>query len=280
MSDETANAGNSEAAPTPALTLTPQPSPANGDGEVTGIQLAEWSVLYGTAHRQIRRWIERGKKCGEPCPLDDPGKMPAWIDKHLEKKRAALIEKVSAAAELARTARPFTPVSPIPSADPGPPATAAAPGPVVAPIDLATVGGFEGELYDFQLKACAAIQRQLHEAYGAGDDLRIGKLQSRLDKAGEQLRKYQVAAEQKAVRLGAYLPKAEAFNEIMQALHTLSLLREHRVSRVRAELADVPPALLARLAAVIDQVGLREEDVLRNLSALKSPADVSLALAA
>jgi hypothetical protein len=274
------------AAGSPALTLTAEPSPSAGDKEVSAADLARWSELYGPAHRQLRRWIERGIERGDPCPLDDAMKMPAWIDKHLEKIRSNVREKVAAAAEAARAAAPAP--SDLPPASSSEPASEApAPGagkadlkPMLESIDLTKVGGVEGEMVAFQRTVCAAVKQQLEAAYAAGDDLRIGKLHHRLDKAGEQLRKYEDQAEKRATRRGELLDKAEVFNEIMEALNVFARLREHRQTRVRSELGDLPVDLLERIAVILEAVGKREEDALRNLSTLKTPADVSLSLAA
>jgi hypothetical protein len=74
-----------------------------GSGEeVTRGQLDRWASMYGVEHRQLRRWIARGREKGEPCPLDDPAAMPVWIEKHLEKVRSTMRDRVNAAAEAAR----------------------------------------------------------------------------------------------------------------------------------------------------------------------------------
>ncbi len=276
-----AAASETDTAPSvgPTLALTPEPSPAAGDGEVTAAQIGKWSQIYGTERRQLYRWIERGKERGDPCPLDDRAHMPAWIEKHLDKIRGALREKVNAAASAARATPPAV------SSDPGLPAAvvsvaAGAVGPMVASLDLASVGGVEGESVEFFRTIFAAVKLQLADAYKGGNDGEIRKLHTRLKDVGESLRKHEKDAEQRAIRLGGYLDKAEVFNEITEGLNSLALLREHRTSRVRAELSDMPQELLDRIAAVLEQVGRREESVLRNLASLKTPADVFLALAA
>lgn len=265
----------------PALNLTAEPSPSAGDGEVTRAQLEQWGEIYGVEHRQLRRWIARGKECGEPCPLDDLTAMPEWIEKHLQKIRGSLRDKVQSAAEAARAR------APAPSPDPVSEAKTekaeksdGKPTPNSASLDLASVGGVEGESVELFRKLFAAVKMQLEEAYASGVEDRIRTLHSRLEKVGESLRKHEVAAEARAKRLGDYLEKVEVISEVGQALHTLSLMMEHRETRVRAELADVPPEILDRLAVVLRKVGSSEQDVLRNLGSLKSPADVSFALAA
>lgn len=291
----------------PGLELTPEASPAAGDGAVTRAQLDRWAKTYGTEHRQLRRWIARGKLRNDPCPLDDAERMPAWVENNLDKIRSTLRETVADAAATARAARPVTVQAP--PADPGavsqgqngmgeggggvsegenknsgvttakgdqPPAA----GKVLPSLDLATVGGVEGESVEFFRTIFAAVKAQLHTAYLNGDDGEIRKLHARLKDAGESLRKHEKDAEQRAIRLDRYLDKSEVFNEVTEALTMLARLREHRVARVRAELADVPADLLERICRELDLVGRREEDVLRSLSTMKSDEDVSLRLAA
>jgi len=278
--DETA--GGSAA---PPLHLTPEPSPALGEAELSRVQLERWSGQYGVEHRQLRRWIARGKERGDPCPLDDPARMPAWVDKHLDKVRSAMREKVQAAADAALRDAPKLAPEPCkhdacadPPQAPQPQRPHAAP--TIAPLDLATVGGVEGESVDFFRRVFAGVKLQLEEAYASGTEERIRVLHGRLEKVGESLRKHEVAAEARAKRLGEYLDKSEVINEVMTALRTLALLREHRITRVRAELSDLPQETLDRLSAVLDQVGRAEEQALRNLSAFRTTADVLFALAA
>lgn len=45
-------------------------------------QHADW---YGSSLRTVKRWVAVGKKEGEFCPLDDPEKLYAWLDKYLQK---------------------------------------------------------------------------------------------------------------------------------------------------------------------------------------------------
>lgn len=268
------------------LALTSEPSPSCGDGRLTRAQLDAWSEMYGVEHRQLRRWIDKGKAAGHPCPLDNPVAMPAWVDAHIEKVRGVVRDKVSAAASAAASAaRAGSPESePGTSVPPELPKEAVPVGrqasAMVAPLDLETVGGVEGDSVAFFRKVFGAIKMQLEEAYKSGTEDRIRTLHKRLETAGESLRKHEVAAEARAKRLGDYLDRAEVFNEITAALNTLALMREHRISRVRAELADLDPEAVERVAAALAVVGRAEEAVLRNLSAMKTPDDLLHALAA
>ncbi len=291
------------------LELSGEASPAAGDSAVTRAQLDRWAAIYGTEHRQLRRWIQRGKDRSDPCPLDDATKMPAWVESNLDKVRSELRDRVNAAAATAlaalAAAGASAPVSATASQDPvvseskkeiaknnddgqratapageGEKGKASAPGVLLAPLDLATVGGVEGESVEFFRTIFAAVKLQLEAAYLKGEDSEIRKLHARLKDVAETLRKNEKDAEQRAIRLEAYLDKAEVFNEVTEALNTLSQMRELRGKRLRSELADLPPDLLERIGRELDDIGRREEDVLRNLSAMKTADDVSLKLAA
>jgi len=268
----------------PPLALTPEPSPTLGDGVVTRAQIERWTAMYGREWRQIRRWIKTGREKNEPCPLDDPEKMPAWVDKHVEKKRQDLIDSVAAAAAKARQARE----SSSPAATPAQTVTAGAAGNVVAgdvgprgeSFDLSTVGGVEGQSVEFFRRLFAGLKEQLEKAYLSGDEAQKNKLLRDLERIGESLRKHEAAAEAKAARMGEYIERAEVTNDVMEALNILMQMREKRAERIRAELADVPADIVERVIAAHDAQSRREEDLLLNLSALKTPADVSLKLAA
>ena len=269
----------------PSLVLTPAPSPAAGDGSITRAQLDAWGALYGVKHRQLRRWIERGEEKSDPCPLDEPMRMPLWIDKNIEKVRGEMREKVQAAANAA--ARLVSPPSPVPAASdkavegcPPPPPTIPVVPTMMAPLDLATVGGVEGESVDTFRQLFAATKKQLVDAYGKGDDDRINSLTRRLEKTGESLRKHEVQAEARARRAGELLSRPEVITEVAALVNMMRLMREQRVKRVASQMTDLTPDQLARLDRALNEVGEREEDILRNARLVKGPEDVELGLAA
>ena len=263
----------------PPLTLTPDPAPSQGDHEVSGAQLRAWEAIYKTKHRQLRRWIARGLARGEPCPLDNPALMPAWIEKHLEKIRGDLRDNVQAAAEKAAPqAR-----APIP----GPSASAAAAQPPSASlpqqsasIDLATVGGVEGESVALFRQLFAAAKIELIDAYRGGSEDRKRTLHTRIEKIGESLRKHEAAAEMKAKRQGDLLEKAEVLNEVTQALNVMARIEEQRADLVAADVPELPPELARKVRDSFLRSGEKARAMLRNLSVLRTTSDVQLELAA
>lgn len=273
-------AGTTKAAAGTPLNLSPEPGPSGGDGEVTRQQLDRWAALYGVEHRQLRRWIARGREQNDACPLDDPVSMPAWIEKHLQKIRSAMRDRVSAAAEAARGQAASPPVSPSGEQAAVPPPPVASREPVVAPLDLSSVGGVEGETVSFFRQIFAGVKQQLEEAYREGKEERIRTLHARLEKVGESLRKQEIAAEARARRNGDLLEKSEVLNEIAQLLATMKLMHEQTARRVCSGLPDVDPETLDRIRRVLARERERELNVLRNLSTYRSQADVLFALAA
>ena len=207
--------------------------------------------------------------------------MPELIEKHISKIRGEMRDRVSSAASAAiaqaRAVDPFHgAVEPPPpdSIPPTPPAPEA-----LKSIDLAAVEGIEGQAVAFGRKLVSALVGNLEEAYKFASEDRIRTLHGRYERAVESLRKQELAAEIKAKRLGEMLSKAEVFSEITQALSVLKLMREHMVERIRAELPDLSPEILDRIAVAVTSVRENEDNILRNISAYKTPNDLQLALA-
>lgn len=259
------------------LHLTALPSPANGDGSISRDQLEAWSVLYGIQHRQLRRMIARGREKNDPCPLDDPRRMPAWVETHVEKVRAGMWGKVCAAAADVGAEPVDAPGKP----DPAPPVAQATA--VVSPgmsIDLATVGGVEGESVELFRRLFAAAKQEIEAAYKMGSEEKKRSLHAQLDKLGESLRKHEAAAEAKAKRRGELLSKSEVFTAVAEALNILRLMREHRRKRILSRLPTLDPHVAEQLATALDEVAAREEDVFNHLPLLRNADDLLDKLAA
>jgi hypothetical protein len=263
----------------PPIVLTALPSPANGDGRATREQLAEWTVTYGIEHRQLRRLIARGKEKNDPCPLDDPARMPAWVEKHVEKIRADFWSNVCAAAAAATASAPIAAV-PVASVPP-PPSGGHTSGETLGPaIDLALVGGVEGESVTIFRQLFAAARQELEEAYRGGSEEKKRTLHGRIEKIGESLRKHEAAAEAKAKRRGELLSRPEVYTAIAEALSVLRLMRESRKKRLLARLTTLTPDVADQLAIALDEIGAREEAVLANLPIIKTEDDLLNRLAA
>ena len=254
-----------------------------GDGSVSCAQLDRWAKLYGTQHRQLRRWIARGREKQDACPLDDPAALLQWIDRNIERIRGDLRERVtSVAAKLQVSPEKLQPSAENPGeiAPPAvdPPTTA--PSPVVTPFDLSSVGGVEGESVAFYRQLFAATKQLLAEAYTDGVETRIATLHKRLDTVGEALRKHEISAEAKAKKRGELLDRGEVIHEVSQALNALKLLHENMVMRILAALPGLDPELANRLRGAVETELAREDDVLRNIGTYKSLDDLQLSLVA
>jgi hypothetical protein len=47
-------------------------------------RMDDYAGIYETALRTVKRWAATGREAGDPCPLDEPGKMPAWWTRHMK----------------------------------------------------------------------------------------------------------------------------------------------------------------------------------------------------
>ena len=266
----------------PPLDLTPEPAPSKGDGELSKQQLDKWGAMYGVEHRQLRRWIDRGREKKDPCPLDDPSAMPRWVEKNLDKVRSKVRDAVASAAAAAR--KPAPAPTPEPTAAPGEsqpaePPPPAAQSPRLEGLDLSKVGGVEGESVEFFRDLFAATKIKLTKAYADGDDENIRTLHTRLEKVGESLRKHEAAAELRARRNGDILSKSEIIMQFTNSVRLLRRMRRQRKKVQRAALSDLPPEILDRIDAVTDRIGLSEESVFTNVKTILVLDDVDFQLA-
>ncbi|XHR27538.1 MAG: hypothetical protein ACFUZC_16530 [Chthoniobacteraceae bacterium] len=272
-------APDSSAPAAPALTLTAEPSPSVGDAGLSRAQLNAWGELYGTQHRQLRRWIARGKERNDPCPLDYPEQMPSWWERCMDKPKRAPDKVLAAAANSARSKK----AEDVPAVEQGsstPPDadTPSAPAQNFIAINLSDFDGVEADAVRVFTRSFAAITAQIDEAYRLRDDALISKLTTRQERTGESLRKAKVAAEAEAKRRGELLSRSEVYHEVSAALAALQVMRDHMATRIKAEMPDLTPEQLDHLGASIEAVRALEDDILRNVSAYKSVKDVQLQL--
>jgi len=47
----------------------------------------KWSKIYGRKWRQLRRWIDRGSRNGDPCPPDDHPAMRGWWNRNYPNRK-------------------------------------------------------------------------------------------------------------------------------------------------------------------------------------------------
>lgn len=54
----------------------------------------DWDELervYGKSARTLKRYDQTGRQVGDPCPLEEPEKMPDWWQKHMKQQVPAVI---------------------------------------------------------------------------------------------------------------------------------------------------------------------------------------------
>lgn len=264
----------------PPLDLTPEPLPSKGDGALTKRQLDEWGTMYGVEHRQLRRWIEKGRENNDPCPLDAPVEMVRWIENenNIGKLRSKVRDAVAKAAAAARAKSDVpapTQVPPTATGESQPPEQPApqAQSPRLEGIDLSQVGGVEGESVGIFQRQFNATALGLEKAYKDGDDDQITMLTRRLERVGESLRKHQTAAEARAKRNGDILSKTEVITGITKAVALLKRMRKQRKKMLRSAMSELPPDVLEKLDAAIDHISESEESVFATINTLPNIDD-------
>lgn len=227
---------------------------------------SEWSTTYGLAPRLIARWKARGLQKDDPCPFHTPAKMMPWVERNVGKIHARIRANIEAAAAKAR------PVAEQPAR---PHSAPAADTPSVASIDLATVGGVDGDSVQLFRQLFAATKIQLTKAYADGDEDTIRTLTARLDKIGESLRKHEKAAEEKAKRNREWLPRAEVITDLTEAVTLIRGLLSKLPARITDELPDLSPDTLTRIAAVTERLVTQTRNVLAQAPSLRGSADAA-----
>lgn len=262
----------------PLLSLESAPSTVVA-AEVTRAQLDRWAAEYGTQHRQLRRWIGKGREKSDPCPLDRPADMPAWWHRNMT---WGVPPKITAAAERARaSALAVVQVEPsAPVASGGLPASAIAPGvPMAPPMDISGLGMEEGEAVQMLRRLVRAAYDQVERAY-KGEYGNVELLQKKFALAQEALRKAEKDDRADREKRGELIPRAHIQADLDAACEMLRQMRESMPRRV----LEICPSLSAiqrdEVNRAITSVREHEERIFRRLDSLKTPADVADAIAA
>jgi hypothetical protein len=75
--------------------------------------------IYGKSARTLKRYDQDGRKAGDLCPLEEPGKMAGWWQKHMKQQVPAWLSKAAAAAAVVESgAIAAEPVADVPPEDP------------------------------------------------------------------------------------------------------------------------------------------------------------------
>ncbi len=210
-----------------SATAAPAPAPVSS-GEYRE-RIAHYASLYGQSDRTIKRWIGKGRKKGDPPPLDDPAEMPAWFPRH-HKHRVP-----EALIALAARSRAQTPAD-IPdeaSGDEDPPPASYRP-----PSELPDGTGFEAELQRVRDEARKAAGI-LSDAEKSGNPVDIDDARRQYDRCLKLLREYERDAPKILASMG---------NLVDRSVEEALLLTKHSAIRAEGEAMYTPDLDRAILA--------------------------------
>lgn len=256
----------------PKLELTPEPSPAHGDSEVTGEQLKAWSNLYKRSARNIRKWIARGKDVCDPCPLDDPAKMPGWWARHMKWSVPDSITGAAAVVIPPLVLPPSPELSAPPTVQP-PPMEQTGP-----PINLSEFDLQQGEAVQQQRRIVGALYSQLEKAYLGGTNADV--IQQKYNKAVEALRKLEKDDRADQEARGQLIPRQIVERDIAAAGDMLRQMRESMERRILELCPSLTTEQRAQVADAIRRVRSAEDRVFQRLHTIKSEDDLLAELSA
>lgn len=148
----------------------------------------------------------------------------------------------------------------------------------------AWLGHSEGEAVKQARQVVGAYFVQLKRAADLGELDDVQLWQQRWEKAVESLRKQEKDDREWRKQLGLLMPRAVVETDVATALTILKSMREQMAKSLVAELRqrwqELAPALAADIGTTVERIREREDDVFRELPALKALPDVSLRLAA
>ena len=227
-------------------------------------QLDVWAALYGTEHRQLRRWVKQGDAHADACPLDTPHAMPAWWSRNMRHQVPA---KILAAARAHPAPAPSPVVEPVsssthPTLDPA--------GETLILRDMIFAKGEEVRQCERLVAAAYGLLESAYARPGGDVDL----LQRRWEKACEIHRRAVLQQEELLKRRRELIPREAVLRDIATACELLRQTRESMVRQVLELSPLLDPPAREQVTRAVETVREKEERVFRNLDALKRPADV------
>jgi hypothetical protein len=242
-------------------------------------KLSSYCADYGVeSDRAIKYWVKIGKKIGRLPPLDEPAKMAAWW-------AFAMVTRVPDKLLALSESEPATVAAVTPKSPPSP----ATPPPATDPRDFSEIKSLDPAANVEALRHSLAITKKLLDDALLGTDENLIALRRRNYNDTFDIWRL---AEQTLVKIqrerGAVIEREAIAAEIAQACETLALMRQSMPSRILVELEKLLPrrfsrilkALQPHLLTAVDHVRSSEEQILRNLTAIDSPAALSSLLAA
>lgn len=222
--------------------------------------------------RTMYRWIEVGEKKGEPCPLQDPAKMPGWLTRHIPRALDQRIEQ--AALDAARAGQPAaspettsakpTPSPQIPTPDPPAPQP---PGVQSKSVRLEDFDPEEGDRLR-ELKQIQLVKfTELKEAMLLGGDTTL--LTSRYIKFCEDLDKIESRVIERMKKRGLYVLRDEVERDLAGNAELLRQMRESMPRRVLEQCASLSADQRIEVSAAIVRARGKEDTILGRLDCLK-----------
>lgn len=250
-------------APDPDFELAGEPPVRTA--KLTKQDEARYSKMYAKGWRQIRRWVERGEKAGDRCPLEDPRALMQWWPRHFKWRVPPEIEQAAFAAS--KTSPPPVSSAGPPAADPPPPP--ADPG---KSIDLESFDPEEGDRLRELKQIQAAKFAQLKEALRAGEDCTI--LEGKYLKLSETIDKIETRVTERMKKRGLFILRAAVERDLAAAAELLRQSRESMDRRVQELCPSLAPEQRAEVSEAIGRARRSEERILAALPTLQQGEDI------
>ena len=224
--------------------------------------------------RSIYQWRKKGIDVCDPCPLEDPTKMPAWWVRHMVWRVPTEIEQAAIDAARGRPAAPETAVLDAAAAQ-RPPEPAAAtpvpavpgPGSVQAAVDLAQFDPEEGDRLRELKQLQAAKFSQLTAALKAGEDTTVRE--QKYMKLCETVDNIETRATERMKKRGLFWLREDVERDLAANAELLRQMRESMVRRVLELCSSLTAEQRAEVTAAIQRTRGAEERVLGKLTTLK-----------
>jgi hypothetical protein len=199
-------------------------------------QLAEYAQVYGRHVWTVKSWVAIGKKAGDLPPLDFPGDMAAWYERHHSQRAPySLLSSTSSGNFPAKIARPEN--SPRVNED------------------LSDLSGLSPEENVGRLrKHLHVAERRLSNALARGDDGTIALCQRSYLLVTEAWRKAEDTLTSLQKTAGEWLSRTDVEAEVVWFLELLRQLHSKMIQRIRSECAtQVDQRSLEIVLAVVEE---------------------------
>ena len=225
--------------------------------------------LYGKKWRQIRRWIDRGNENSDPCPLNDPQRMPGWWNRNMKWR---IPEEIELAA--VRASQSSAPPSENPPADEqpvpptGPEGEVKPPPQVFQKIDLENIDPEDGDRLRELKQIQAAKFSQLKDALKLGQD--CSSLETKYLKLCETIDKIESRVTERLKKRGLYILREIVERDLAACAE---LLRQSKDAMTRRILENCPTLTIeqrAEVSTAVETARSTEERMLCRLDSLTS----------